>query len=127
MSREWHRKPPFENWRSYGQHLAAYAAEWLSRPEHLLPDLVSCGDFARLHAAVLRNNPTDRVVNGRIASVLLPFFESDPSSWAVLKYMNLGPPVTDKSLESYLSEWRSYSPPGLRPTVDELSRMFGVT
>jgi len=127
MSRSWHIAPPYPSWQAYAPWLDAYAEKRIALPEHQLPAGKSFSVWFREHQAASRQNSAIRDSNTIIAIHLLPVFEAEPRGWETVTFLNHGPPGANVSLADHLSAWRSRCPEGLRPFVNRLAAVFGVT
>jgi hypothetical protein len=78
------------------------------------------GDWLRSVEPIQRTRWT-RENNTIVARELLPFFEAEPSGWDALPALNLCKREPDKTLKTFLEEWRANADATHRPFVDKVS------
>lgn len=121
MSISWKTQPPYDHWALYSESLAHYAAEVCARPSRALANGTSAADFFRQHEAALLADPYQRELNGTLAVTLLPFFETDPSRWELVRHI----PIESGGFSDFLRAWHLASPDQTRAGVVAISRLFG--
>jgi hypothetical protein len=112
--------------REAAPQLAQYLDQLLAAPNRRLEAGADLAAWYVRHEQALRGNPYLRELNEGAATRLLPLFESDPSRWAALAYLNPAHPSPSQSFADYLGAWSAASPPELQPLVDEIRALFGV-
>jgi hypothetical protein len=120
----WQQHAPSEAWRGFAPAMSAYAVERLAKPEHQLPADTTFAAWFHLAEPALRENSMLRAQNVIIARQMLPLFETEPSGWDALCYLNLGAHQQGKALAQHLAEWQSNSPAAVRPFVARVAALF---
>ncbi|MEO1995059.1 MAG: hypothetical protein ABGZ17_07270 [Planctomycetaceae bacterium] len=123
MAVEWKTNAPYSNWKSYASALQDYAANRIKKYDGRTTPVP---EFYRMHKVELEKNATNRELNGYMAVKLLSLFEKTPEAWHALRYINLGPPEENASLQTYLAGWRGRVPSRHRPFVEKVGREFGI-
>jgi hypothetical protein len=124
LAAAWRAEPPHPQWRTYADAFANYATERLARSDHQLPPDVPFPAWFRNNASDLRANHALRSRNVIVARQMLPLFLAEPAGWESLSYLNLGQRKQGKPLAQHLTEWRTATPPALRPFVTRISGLF---
>ena len=104
MTKEWKTKPPYPNWKSYGQAFAKYAQDRLKK--YPWPDDQSIGDWFLAKKYNLAQQPANRGRNVQLASRLLPLFEEKPSRWGACAFINVKKTNKRRSFSTYLEDWK---------------------
>lgn len=128
MAVEWKASPPYPHWASYAPSLAAYAQQRLDASAKDLPAGKPIGPWLRANEPALRKDSVIRELNNVVASRLLPVFESEPSGWEAVSYLNLGRRGAEKglSLADHLADWRATCPPRHKAFVTRLAAALDV-
>lgn len=124
MAELWRKDPPNPVWKSYAPRFAEYAGDVIDSRSQVSASRL--GDFYRKNAATLRNNPVDRPLNGAIAAVLLPLFESSPEQWRAVSWLNSAPSPEGESFDGYLKKWLRAVPDRHKAFVREIMNLFQV-
>jgi len=124
MAETWKTKPPYSNWKSYGEKLSDYAADRL-KVSNLPPDLTLAQWYQR-HAEALRKSGVDREKNQIVAGVLLPLLEKEPQHWAAIGSLNQAEAGKEISFQDYLRDWHQRVPAAHKPFVAEVAKRFGL-
>jgi hypothetical protein len=127
LAAAWRSEPPYPQWHSYADALAAYATERLARADHQLPAGVSFSAWFRENASELVENHALRAKNVIIARQMLPLFEAEPEGWEALCYLNLGQREQGKPRAQHFAEWQNAAPAELRPFIARLVALFPQT
>ena len=104
MTKEWKTKPPYPNWKSYGQEFAKYAKKRITK--YPWPKNQSLGDWYKEKKHSLAKEPADRGRNVQLASQLLPLFEEKPSRWGACAFINIKKSNQKRSFSTYLDDWK---------------------
>jgi hypothetical protein len=104
MANEWKKKPPYPNWKSYGEEFAKYAQKRIKK--YPWPKNKSLGDWFNENKNDLTQKPADRGRNVRIASKLLPLFKEKPSRWEACAFINVKKTNKKRSFSTYLEDWK---------------------
>jgi hypothetical protein len=124
MAEKWAEAPPFENWKDYARHFAAYREDQVKRSlarmavasaedvprwvRERLPDLIRRGEAGR---------PTQHA-----AAVLVEdLFRRHPKAWGALR--SLGG-ATERGVTDF-AKWTALARPEERPLVQALAEAFG--
>ena len=126
MAQTWQDSPPYPNWREYAPSLRSYADDAMSQPHRQLAPEISLADWYQQHRGCLRKKPYWREGTQLAANQLLATFESDPSAWHALRYLNQGGAEPRESFEAHLAAWRTASPARLRLVVVRIGDLFGI-
>jgi hypothetical protein len=127
LALSWQQQSQSEAWRNFAPAMAKYAADRMSLPEHQLPAGTSFADWFRENEASMRENAALREKNVIVARQMLPIFESEPSGWDAVCYLNLGAHLPGKPLAQHLAEWQTNSPASARPFVGKIVALFPAT
>ena len=125
MSEEWKVNPPYPHWSDYSEKLNEYAQSRLDDPAHKLPSDKSFLEWFKENEMLMRADPVIRNKNNVVAAQLLPLFEQEPTGWESITFINLVPPIPDKSLTQQLLDWQEACPPRLRGFAAKVSNVFG--
>ena len=123
MGENWKTNPPYSNWKSYATALTDYAN---TRVNAQNAKTKSVAEFYHENKRELERSGTNRELNNFIAVKLLPLFEDSPESWHSLRYLNLGNPEENLSLEEYLEGWHQRVPERHREFILRVSKLFEV-
>jgi hypothetical protein len=104
MTKEWKTRPPYPNWKSYGQEFAKYAQNRIKK--YPWPKNKSLGDWFSENKHNLAKEPANRGRNVRLASKLLPFFEKEPFRWGACAFINVKKSNRKRSFPTYLRDWK---------------------
>ncbi|MBT5715480.1 MAG: hypothetical protein HOI70_01055 [Opitutae bacterium] len=104
MTKEWRTKPPYPNWKSYGQEFAKYAQNRMKK--YPWPKNQSLGVWFKEAKHNLVKEPANRGRNVRLASKLLPLFEEKPSRWGACAFINIKKSNKKRSFSTYLDDWK---------------------
>ncbi len=124
MAVAWKTHPPYERWKDYSKDIEAYADD-LQKAEDKLPKGKTLASWYKENSAALRRTPWLRAKNRIAANSMLTLFESNPSGWAAVSYLNSGKGESD-SFQDYLSNWYRKTPAGRRKIVGDIIKMFGL-
>ena len=124
LATAWQTKPPYPQWRTYATALGDYATERLARPDHQLPEGATFSEWFEHSESGLRLNGAMRAKNVVIARQMLPLFETEPSGWDAVSYLNLGQRDARKSLGQYVAEWRTAAPPARSAFIGRVAALF---
>jgi hypothetical protein len=124
MARQWRVRPPFPNWKSYASALDEYADKVI-KGRHRIPH-GELAQYYQKHATTLRSDPTNRDLNGAMASLVLEKFEQTPESWESLTWLNSAPSAPDETFPFYLNKWLKAAPAKHHAFIGNLARDFGV-
>jgi hypothetical protein len=127
MSRSWQTNPPVSARRDYARSLNDYAAQRIALAEHQFPAGQNFLDWFHEHQPAMRKNSAVWDWNTIVAIELLPLFEAKPRGWEAVTFLNLGSQSTNESLAQHLTEWRSQCPEDLRPFVNRIATVFGIS
>ena len=122
MAETWKTDPPYANWKPYSSALSGYAAQRLNSNQG---DEQSAEEIYVANRSKLESSGTRRELNNRIAAKLLPLFENEPTAWAAVQYLNLGPAEENSTFESYLRGWHERVPKQQKSVVARLGKTFG--
>jgi len=123
MAEAWKTDAPYSNWKSYSVSLNDYANQRLNGLDtgsETLEELY-IDNFDELQASA-----TNREVNNKLASKLLPIFEKHPSAWEAVRYLNRGPAEENRAFDDYLRGWHSRVPETYKQLVAEIASGFGT-
>lgn len=124
LAQQWRTAPPYPNWKSYVSSLETYAQMVIKSRERIgngrLPE------FYLQHAAELRNQPTNRALNGAISLVLLKMLEQSPASWEAVSWLNSSPSAPGESFAYYLHKWLRAAPAKHQAFIAEILGAFEV-
>lgn len=123
MAKSWRTAPPYPNWKDFGDALHRYAADRIEATRKEFPE----DDFIpwfRGEEKSLREHPTQREKNNRIALRLLPLFEKEPAGWEAMTFFNLGERGPDTTLAGHFRIWQKETPEKLRPFVAKVGGIF---
>ena len=123
MGQEWKTNAPYSNWKSYASALTNYARDRIQQHD---THSNSIAKFYRDNRAELEKTGTNRALNGYIAIKLLPIFESSPTGWQSLRYINLGPADENVSFKTYLTGWHRRVPEMHRAFVQRIASEFDL-
>jgi len=123
MGENWKTNPPYSNWKSYATALTDYAN---TRVNAQNAKTKTVAEFYHENKRELERSGTNRELNNFIAVKLLPLFEDSPESWHSLRYLNLGNPEENLSLEEYLEGWHQRVPERHREFILRVSKLFEV-
>jgi hypothetical protein len=122
MSEVWAVNPPYPNWKSYAQALAAYADDRIA-PARLPKGKTPAAWFA-VEAKHLYTSSTLRDKNGVVAVALLPLFERAPQHWEAVAYLNVQKPAKELTFAEFLDKWKASAPPKHRAFIAQIKDMF---
>lgn len=124
MAMEW-RSVHKPKWRSYVRHLEEYATG--RRQKGVLLEGVSFPCWYQENVQALHSNCNDRDRNNVVATVLLPLFELDRSSWECVSHLNDEPLPACYEFERHLQAWRRNCPKKHRAFVTALAGRFEIS
>ncbi len=125
MTKEWKKKPPFPNWKSYGKEFAKYAQNRINK--YPWPQNKTLAQWYHQKRDNLAKEPANRGRNVQLASILLPFFEEKPSRWGACAFINKSKTDKKRSFSTYLKDWKKNCPLLFhREFVDLLAFEFGI-
>ena len=104
MTKEWKKKPPYPNWKLYGEEFAKYAQKRIKK--YPWPKNKSLGDWFKERKDTLVKEPANRGRNVRLASKLLPLFEEEPLGWGACAFINVKKSNNKRSFPKYLKDWK---------------------
>ncbi|MDG2123182.1 MAG: hypothetical protein P8J87_05765 [Verrucomicrobiales bacterium] len=122
MAGTWKTTPPYSNWKDYSKSLSSYAGDIIAKHPKLTP--ADLGKFYAENKTALRSDATRRNLNATVAIALLPLFETTPSRWAAVRYLNTTPATAGMSLTQYLKKWHDDAPEIHRPFIRSLATHF---
>lgn len=123
MGEAWKTNAPYSNWTSYSVALDDYAAQRLNVQDS---DTATLEEVYRDNLSQLQATATNRDVNNKLASKLLPIFEKHPSAWEAVRYLNRGPAKENLTFEGYLRGWHRRVPETQKQAVEEIAAGFGI-
>ena len=125
MTKEWKKKPPYPNWKSYGPEFAKYAQ--MRMDKNPWPNELSLSQWYQDNEIKLVNEPTDRNRNVKLANKLLPYFEEDPKVWSAFIYLNIRKTQKTIKFSEFLQNWKEECKTfKQKKFVDMLSFNFGL-
>ena len=126
ITKEWSRKPPFPNWKSYAKEFSKYAEARIRDAK--MPKSFSLSSWWRENREVLSKNPSMRRQNLWVAVKLLPLFQSDPTlAWSTCNWLNQKKTNKARSFRRSLQDWKDSCPsPKEKQFVKEVAKLFGI-
>jgi hypothetical protein len=126
MARSWKSDPPYKNWRDYRDSLRGYVdGVMLGRDKVQGIYAKGMAAFYQTHAEHLKQNATDRSLNGAMAIVLLQLFEEKPERWESVRWLNSSPSPEGETFAQYLSKWHGAAPQKHKTFVKHLATLYG--
>ena len=101
MGERWHTNPPYPNWASYSDRLAAYAEDLVEKYRDKSP--TSFGAWLSANEEEIRRCSILRENNGVVALKLLPVFEEDRQGWNAVPHL----PESKGRIGEYIEAWKS--------------------
>lgn len=123
MAIEWKTNAPYSNWQSYATSLGDYAADRIATYGGRKD---SIAQFYQTHQTELYKTGTNRDLNTYLAIRLLPLFETTPTAWQALRYINLGPAEENMSFQAYLKGWHDRAPKKHRTFIRQIATEFDL-
>ena len=123
MAIEWKTNAPYSNWESYASSLGEYAADRIATHAGRKD---SIAHFYRDNQTELNKTGTNRTLNTYLAVQLLPLFETTPTAWQALRYINLGPAEENMSFQAYLKGWHDRAPKKHRTFIRQIATEFDL-
>lgn len=108
LADQWVKAPPYPNWKTFAPEFRRYAEE--VRNSRVRIGSGKLPEYVQRHRKELESSPTDRDLNGAVAVMLLPVFESDPSGWKSIQWLNSMPSTAGESFDAYLRKWHRAIP-----------------
>lgn len=116
----WELAAPSPAWAKRAPRLRAFYDRLMAEATRRLPDGTSFAAWMAENEHGLRANPYLRAKNDLVAARLLPLFESDPTRWRSLAYMNLDRNDPTAPLPAFLANWSEKAPAEYRGFIGEL-------
>jgi hypothetical protein len=117
LATRWRGAAPGSPWAARARMAQRFHDELMAEAHRRLPEGVSAAEWLHDNEAALRRDPYQRDQNDRVAKLLLPCFERDPSAWEALAYLNLDVRDGVSSLHEYLQHWHRNAPAEHKPRV----------
>ena len=120
----WRSAPPHPHWKNYAPWLADYADGMLATEHRRHAQLRALSAWYEKNGDALARDPYARELIDFCAAALLPLFESDPTQWNALRYLNLDGAAAEPTFAGYLARWHARVPPEHRRFVETIASSF---
>lgn len=124
MTISWEENAPYPSWKEFSPELKSYSDDVIA--DYSLTGATDFLSWFKKTESELREVPTQRDKNGRVALQLLPLFEDNPSGWQALPFINIGVENEAQSFDDYLKAWHSNTPSPHQAFVAKIAAAFGV-
>ena len=124
LAARWQSAPPYPHWKDYAPSFADYADGMLAAEHRRHAQLRVLSSWYEENSDVLARDPYARRRNDFCAAALLPLFESDPSQWNALRYLNLDGAAAEPTFSAYLARWQASVPERHRHFVATIAAAF---
>lgn len=128
VARSWAEDPPFPGASSYAANFSRYIEQVRTDDAEKLPTDMSFAAWMLQKADYLRQQPYDRPRNATVAVRMLPLFESRPSLWTCVTYLDVDASGAERDrLPSLIRGWRTRAPGSCRADIDAFASVLGVS
>lgn len=127
LAASWADEAPARQWAGYGPLFASYAEFLQAQPHRRSATNQSVDQWYRENRVALEANPYQRESNERLATALLPLFESDAGRWRAIAYLNNDTASAAKGFADFLGDWYLACPAEAREVVQQTMELFGFT
>lgn len=124
LATRWQSAPPYPHWKDYAPWFADYADGMLAAEYRRHAQLRLLSSWYEQNGDALARDPYARQRNDFCAAALLPLFESDPSQWNALRYLNLDAAAAEPTFSGYLARWQARVPEKHRHFVATIAAAF---